>query len=411
MTNFKSRGELRVLVLLPGHDLFGQEKATIGLGRILQESGASVHFLLHSQWGKEKLGKLLTELGFSWSALPLGTLWSKLLFRRRPFLLITNLVAVCLASLSLIKISQSFKPHYLLVGNWSFTLFLLPALVFTSVKVVYRHGDLPPNHTVFHRLLIRILFRQVHTHVANCHFVAHGVKNAFPKGTPRVIYNLGSVPPRNGRLRRELSSTGGFNVVFVGQLTENKGVILLLKAFELLLTQHPHARLHIVGGAPGVGECKSINVESLVQKYVKSYPGQILWHGLVANPSSLYKLAHIHVCPSIWPDPSPNVIFEAKANGLPSIVFPVGGIPELVEHLQDGYICNPISVESLASGIAYFIEHPERLYIASDNAHAKYEREYGKDRYVAEWMDVFLCRTPMRFQEAVGVQSGSQPHS
>jgi glycosyltransferase involved in cell wall biosynthesis len=63
------------------------------------------------------------------------------------------------------------------------------------------------------------------------------------------------------------------------------------------------------------------------------------------------------VAPTLAEEPLGNVVVEAKNAARPTIVFPSGGLPEMIEHGVDGYVCSDKSVDALEAAFrAYLIE-------------------------------------------------------
>ena len=58
----------------------------------------------------------------------------------------------------------------------------------------------------------------------------------------------------------------------------------------------------------------------------------------------------IFVTPSLEEN-LPNTIMEAMACGIPCVGFNVGGIPEMIDHLHNGYVAQYKSAEDFANGI------------------------------------------------------------
>ena len=83
-------------------------------------------------------------------------------------------------------------------------------------------------------------------------------------------------------------------------------------------------------------------------------------------------------------------MLEAKKESLPSVVFPVGGIPELIEHRVDGYICRDQTVEALVEGINYLVIDAEMRRAAGTAARRSLEEKFGKERFRREWAELFL---------------------
>ena len=118
--------------------------------------------------------------------------------------------------------------------------------------------------------------------------------------------------------------------------------------------------------------------------------GCVIMHGQQANPTPYYRNAAIHVAPSMWEEPSANVVVEAKREGVPSVVFRSGGLPELVRSGVDGVICEEKTAEALAAGIASLLENEERRRAAGRAAREDFEARFGPERFARQWAEVFL---------------------
>jgi glycosyltransferase involved in cell wall biosynthesis len=69
-----------------------------------------------------------------------------------------------------------------------------------------------------------------------------------------------------------------------------------------------------------------------------------------ADLADIYSMADVHVSPSIE-DNLPNTIMEAMACGTPCVAFNTGGIPDLIDHQQNGYLAEFKSATGLAEGL------------------------------------------------------------
>ncbi len=72
--------------------------------------------------------------------------------------------------------------------------------------------------------------------------------------------------------------------------------------------------------------------------------------------SKVYSAADVMVIPSLM-DNLPNTVLESLLCGTPVIGFPVGGITDMVSHLENGILTNEISVSALAGSIMAFLKH------------------------------------------------------
>jgi glycosyltransferase involved in cell wall biosynthesis len=70
--------------------------------------------------------------------------------------------------------------------------------------------------------------------------------------------------------------------------------------------------------------------------------------------SAIYSLADVFVIPSLM-DNLPNTVLESLLCGTPVIGFPVGGIPDMIEHKRNGLLTSEVSVDALKKSIEYFL--------------------------------------------------------
>ena len=100
--------------------------------------------------------------------------------------------------------------------------------------------------------------------------------------------------------------------------------------------------------------------------------------------SLLYAAADVFVIPSIQEN-LPNTILEAMACGTPCVAFNQGGVPDLIDHQQNGYLANPFEPDDLACGIAWALQDEERLNALSIRARQKVERDFTLDKVAKQY--------------------------
>ena len=131
-----------------------------------------------------------------------------------------------------------------------------------------------------------------------------------------------------------------------------KGIRYLSQALQLLATDDIH--LVIVGrGSEQIALPASLGVSRLGSVSQQQMP-------------VLYNAVDAFLTPSLQ-DNLPNTIAEAMSCGTPCIGFRVGGIPEMIAHLRDGYVASYCDSADLAEGIRYVLAHDLR---AAARAHA-----------------------------------------
>ncbi len=104
-----------------------------------------------------------------------------------------------------------------------------------------------------------------------------------------------------------------------------------------------------------------------------------------------YHASDILVIPSLQ-DNLPNAVMESLSCGIPVIGFETGGIPEMVDHLKNGYITEVKNSNGLAQGILWAIEDQSRFNELSANARKKVETEYSYPIISARYVDEYKKR-------------------
>ncbi|HVT71195.1 MAG TPA: glycogen synthase [Trebonia sp.] len=162
-------------------------------------------------------------------------------------------------------------------------------------------------------------------------------------------------------------------VIFVGRITRQKGVPVLLRAASAL---DPSAQLVLCAGAADTPELGS-EVASLVADLRSSRTGVFWIPGMLPKPEVIQLLTHAlaFVCPSVY-EPLGIVNLEAMACSTAVVASRVGGIPEVVSGGETGLLVPPGDPASLADALHLLLRDPGR---ASAMGAA------GRDRAVAEF--------------------------
>ncbi len=109
----------------------------------------------------------------------------------------------------------------------------------------------------------------------------------------------------------------------------------------------------------------------------------------ISSPEEMaltYAAADVFVTPSLQ-DNLPNTIAEAMSCGTPCVGFNVGGIPEMIDHQQNGYVAKYKDVTDLAAGIQYVLTHDMR-----EAALHKAASAYGETHVAQKYINVYESR-------------------
>jgi glycosyltransferase involved in cell wall biosynthesis len=117
----------------------------------------------------------------------------------------------------------------------------------------------------------------------------------------------------------------------------------------------------------------------LVRSLVRGLPVEFLgWRDDVA---SIFAELDLLAVPSKL-EGMGRVVVEAFSAGVPVVAFPTGGIPELIEDGENGFLTRGKSPESLASRIADVLDtHPDTLRAIATSARQRWERSHTLAAY------------------------------
>lgn len=168
----------------------------------------------------------------------------------------------------------------------------------------------------------------------------------IPNSIDTSVYKVGN---RSEARQRLGLPTDKQVILFVSQRVTNlnKGMEYLIEACNQLVSQHPEMKettaVAILGG----------HAEDVVAELpFESYPlGYVSEEYRIAD---VYRAANVFVLPSLSEN-LPNTIMESMACGIPCVGFKVGGIPEEIDHLKNGYVAAYRNAEDLARGIRWIL--------------------------------------------------------
>ncbi len=144
-------------------------------------------------------------------------------------------------------------------------------------------------------------------------------------------------------------------VAFVGRITRQKGVPVLLRAASQL---DPEAQLVLCAGQADTPELAA-EVARLVDHLRAERSGVIWLSGMLSKHEVIQILSHatVFACPSLY-EPLGIVNLEAMACGTPVVASRVGGIPEVVADGQTGLLVPPDDPAALAAALNELLGSP-----------------------------------------------------
>jgi starch synthase len=188
-------------------------------------------------------------------------------------------------------------------------------------------------------------------------------------------------------------------VVYVGRITRQKGLPILLRAADLL---DPGVQLVLCAGQPDTAEIGA-EVTAMVEHLRESRSGVIWLYGMLPKSEIIQILSHatVFVCPSLY-EPLGIVNLEAMACGAAVVASNVGGIPEVVADAQTGLLVPPGDPELLAAAISSLV---------SDPARAAAMGQLGRQRVAAEFSWASVAAQTAALYTELARKSGSSASS
>lgn len=170
---------------------------------------------------------------------------------------------------------------------------------------------------------------------------------------------------------RDVPAAKPVRFVFVGWLTERKGINELLSAYDLIADEGL-AKLTFAGGG---------DLLEKVMKWSAKHGHAVDVKGWVDPDamSEIYDQHDVLVLPS-YAEGFPNVLIESMARAMPAIATPVGGIPDSLEDGMNGWLVPVRDAQKLAAAMRKYIEDRSVLKEHSQNAFQTVKQKHNMNK-------------------------------
>lgn len=160
-----------------------------------------------------------------------------------------------------------------------------------------------------------------------------------------------------------------FVFIFVGRIVSEKGINELVAAFEKLSTENKKVKLLLVG--PLEEKLDPLQEKTtLIIKHNK----QIISVGFQNDVRPYFAIANALAFPS-YREGFPNVVMQAGAMGLPSIVTDINGCNEIVEEQKNGMIIPVKSIAPLYNAMVVMLKDKQMRLNARDMITNRFEQK------------------------------------
>jgi glycosyltransferase involved in cell wall biosynthesis len=198
-----------------------------------------------------------------------------------------------------------------------------------------------------------------------------------------------AVLPNPVRWSPEMPNRAGRSHVqflFLGRMCQKKGTYDLVNAFAAL-PEALRARARLV--LAGDGDLEAIG------KLAAPFGEQVKVLSWIDNATRERLLAQsdVFVLPS-YNEGVPMALLESMASGLPAIVTPVGGIPDVLRHGVEGFMVEPSRVAELSAAMARLVDDEAERLACGRRAHER-ARYFDVHAYARSLSEIYQRIAPV----------------
>jgi glycosyltransferase involved in cell wall biosynthesis len=379
-----------VLAVMPSIPIGGMERANIEVFRLLKKHGARVVVLTRQGYG-DRVHKACANHGIETRPV---SVHCDPRFPRGPIELVKYVMAWYRFAREVSRARRELHPQWLYITNLTYFFYSWPILAFAEQGVVF-NLPIPPDaprgraKAMLVRWLWRRLVTPLCTHITcNSRFTLNRLlaTGSRPKSVS-VVHN--SLPSRSKPTTKLLlpGQEGQLKISYVGRLAASKGVGALFEAAVRIARERADVDFYFAGDY----RWQNPFATELVKRTAEySLEDRIFFLGELEDVPGLLSQSDLHV---LFSDEEAFglVVLEAKNQGVPSVVSPGGALPELVTHLEDGYVCRESTATSLREGLEFFLADPAARRRAGVAAFQSMDR-FKKEKIGSQWATLMdLC--------------------
>ena len=301
----------------------------------------------------------------------------------------------------------SIKPDLIHANSIRAGLVATAATFGLKTRVVWHLHDLLPRHPLSSVIRASALVSRRTQMIAVSQAVADNFIGRFFPLKKRVQPILNGIdlekfqPSQTARqeIREEFKLDQADPVIgIVGQLTQRKGQLELVRGFAQVLTQIPRATLLIVG-APLFN--RDEDYAALLRKTARDLgiAERVLFTGPRSDVAGLMQALDLLVINSTT-EPFGLVAVEAMACGTTMLAAASGGIPEIIEHGRNGWLIPQGDEQALADAVVYLICQPALMAELAEQAETHVALHFSAERYLVELQAFYFPNVKLKLEPA-----------
>ncbi len=223
------------------------------------------------------------------------------------------------------------------------------------------------------------------------------------KGKLEVVYNpvralvsTNALSSRHHGRAAALMNSPHPVIGLIGRICQQKRQHILLQAAACLKNRGREVQIVFLGN-PRENSAE----DAAYARFLKSaahrlgLEEQIKWAGYQSDPNSYYAIFDVLVTPSTASEGLPLVVLEALQWGIPVIATPVGGIPEVIRHGENGFLVPPMDDEALAEALEQILSDPDLRSRLQAGARATIDSRFSLETFTDSIRNIVsrLCQS------------------
>lgn len=284
-----------------------------------------------------------------------------------------------------------FRPQYIHIGNEYMFKTLIVPLIVVRAKINFRLGDRPFLKHFHNKIFWKLINWKINRFVCDTQFIKSLLLDSgrnvssgdvvlyHPAPEREKVYNYQSRYPRSERMR----------FGYVGQISRHKGVGLIVKAAIQLMKTQDDVEFLFAGNIEG-NNFYDMEICPFLQAMSANLRNRLIFLGQIEDIDEFYSSLDVHLAPSVHEEPYGLVLVEAKKNHKPSVIFKSGGMVELIQHLENGYVCEEKTIGALLNAMNYYLDHPDQVPAQGEAAFSSLAKlGISKENFNKVWLETY----------------------
>lgn len=169
--------------------------------------------------------------------------------------------------------------------------------------------------------------------------------------------------------------------LFIGWIVDYKGVFDIVEAVREI--DRNDFIIYFAGGGSAYNKLiKKINKYNLRDKIIP------LGWSRGEKKKELFMNSDVLIAPS-HREGFPNVLLEAMTFKIPAIASDVGGVPDIINNLENGYLIKPKDIDAIKKGITYYLDNKNSIAAHGENAFETIKKHNSIDIAVEKFNNIF----------------------